>query len=88
MVKHPEAVANLGDLRGPDGNAYAIMARAERAMRKAGVAESEIDAYLADAMSDDYAHLLRVTQETVTCAISTPMIVSDLAATLRNGSED
>ena len=88
MVKHPEAVAMLGDLSGPDGNAYAIMARAERALRKAGVPQSEIDAYLADAMSDDYAHLLRVTQETVTCAISTPMIVSDLASVLRSGSED
>jgi hypothetical protein len=52
-------------LIGKDGNAFAILGAVAKAMRKAGVGASEIDAYQKQAMSGDYNHLLRVTMDTV-----------------------
>ena len=52
-------------LVGEDGNAFSIMARTKRAMRRAGVTKEEISAYLAEAASGDYNHLLAVTMRTV-----------------------
>lgn len=53
-------------LTGQDGNAFAVMGAVTKAMRKAHVPKADIDQYMADAMSGDYDHLLRVTCETVT----------------------
>ena len=52
-------------LSGEDGNAFFIISRTRRAMRKAGVVQSEIDAYQAEASSGDYDHVLRTTMATV-----------------------
>ena len=52
-------------LVGEDGNAFAVMARASMAMRKAGATEAECKEYLTKAMSEDYDNLLRVTLEYV-----------------------
>lgn len=52
-------------LTGEDGNAFAIMGAVQRALRGAGVPKSEIDAYMAESMSGDYNHLLRVAMDTV-----------------------
>ena len=48
-------------LAGQDGNAFAIMARANRALEKARVPNSVRKIYRSEAMSGDYDHLLQVT---------------------------
>jgi len=64
MPKYPEVKV---ELIGQDGNALAIIARVRRAMRAAGIDQKEIDAYMHQAMSSDYDHVLQVTMETVEC---------------------
>jgi hypothetical protein len=49
-------------LIGEDGNAFAILARAREALKKAG-REDEFDKFMAEATSKDYKHLLRVAME-------------------------
>lgn len=49
------------ELSGQDGNAFSILGRVQRAMRDAGIPEDQVKAYLAEAQSGDYDHLLRVT---------------------------
>lgn len=46
-------------LTGTDGNAFAIMGKVQRALRRAGVDEDEVKAYLDESMSGDYDNLLR-----------------------------
>jgi hypothetical protein len=46
-------------LVGEDGNAFAILGRCQQAMRQAGVSKAEIDAFLTEAKSGDYDHLLQ-----------------------------
>ena len=52
-------------LVGEDGNAFAIMGRVGRALRRAGYTQEEIDEYQNEATSGDYDNLLRVTMEYV-----------------------
>ena len=52
-------------LIGEDGNAFAIMGRVTRALKRAGYPKIEVDKYLEEAMSGDYDHLLRVTMKYV-----------------------
>lgn len=61
-VKYPEVNVSLV---GEDGNAFAILGRVQKALRRAGVPKEELDAYFAEATSGDYDHLLRVTMEWV-----------------------
>jgi len=49
-------------LVGEDGNAFAILARAKRALREAG-REEEIQDFVHEATSGDYDHLLRVVMQ-------------------------
>lgn len=53
----------------PGENSYplAILGRAERVMRRAGVPQAEIDDYRLNALAGDYRHLLKLTLETVRC---------------------
>lgn len=53
------------ELVGQDGNAFAILGQVQKAMRRAGVPADEIKAYMDDATSGDYDHLLQVTMQTV-----------------------
>lgn len=53
------------ELVGQDGNAFSIIGRVCRAIRKAKVSEDDITEYQQQAMAGDYNHLLRVTMETV-----------------------
>ena len=53
------------DLLGEDGNAFAIMGRVRKAMRRAGVENDVIEAYTKEATAGDYDHLLRVTMDYV-----------------------
>jgi hypothetical protein len=48
-------------LVGRDGNAFAILGRVTKAMRKHGVEKSEIDAFMQEATAGDYNHLLATT---------------------------
>ena len=61
-VKYPEVEV---DLVGEDGNAYSILGRVQKAMRRAGLPKDEIDAYLKEATAGDYNHLLATTCEWV-----------------------
>ena len=45
-------------LVGGDGNAFSVLGNVTRAMRKAGVEKPEIDAFMQEATSGDYDHLL------------------------------
>ena len=52
-------------LAGVDGNAYAIMGYVRIAMRRTGMSREDIDAYIKDATSSDYNHLLVVSSEMI-----------------------
>jgi hypothetical protein len=53
---HPEVTVHL---TGQDGNAFSILGRVQRALRQAGVSEGEITAFVDEACSGEYDHLLR-----------------------------
>ncbi len=52
-------------LVGEDGNAFAIMGKVVKAMRRAGCDSELITQYQREAMSGDYDNLLRVTMNYV-----------------------
>ena len=52
-------------LIGEDGNAFAILGKVTKAMKRAGYSQDEVKEYQAKAMSGDYDHLLAVTMEYV-----------------------
>jgi hypothetical protein len=52
-------------LVGEDGNAFSIMGRVSRAMRKNGYTNDEVEKYTKEAMAGDYDHLLQVTMSYV-----------------------
>jgi hypothetical protein len=54
--KYPNVTVQL---TGEDGNAIAIMARVQRALKKAGATPEELNQYTMDSMSGDYDNLLR-----------------------------
>jgi len=54
-TKHPEI--NI-PLVGEDGNAFSILGRVKRIMRRAGLPESEWQAFRDEATSGNYDHLL------------------------------
>ncbi|MCK5019237.1 MAG: hypothetical protein KAS32_19415 [Candidatus Peribacteraceae bacterium] len=47
-------------LAGLDGNAYSIMGRVVKALRRNGHTKEEISQYKEESMNGDYDHLLRV----------------------------
>lgn len=61
-VKYPGIRVQL---TGRDGNAFMVMGLVQKAMQRAGVPKYEIDAYLQEAMSGDYDHLLSTTMQWV-----------------------
>ena len=52
-------------LVGEDGNAFSIMGRVKKALRRAGADKEYIDKYLSEATAGDYDHLLVVSMEYV-----------------------
>ena len=52
-------------LIGEDGNAFYVLGKTIRALKKAGFSDDEIDEYKEKAMSGDYDHLLQVTMDYV-----------------------
>jgi len=53
------------ELVGQDGNAFAIMGRVSKALRKAGADEEYVKEYQYESMSGDYNNLLRVAMKYV-----------------------
>ncbi len=54
-------------LTGQDGNAFAILGKVKRALRKAGATDEQIEAFMTEAQSGDYNHLLATCMEWVNC---------------------
>ena len=46
-------------LTGEDGNAYSILGRVSHALRQAGVSQAEREAFLQEATTGDYDHLVQ-----------------------------
>lgn len=55
MSKYPNIVVPM---EGEDGNAFAILARVRKAMRRANLSETEWWAFHAEATCEDYNNLL------------------------------
>lgn len=53
--KYPDLEVRL---TGRDGNAFVILGIVQKALRRAHVPDEEVTAFMDDAMSDDYDHLL------------------------------
>lgn len=54
------------NLVGVDGNAFSVMGYVSKAMKRERKPQKEIDAYLKDAQSSDYDHLISVSVDMVT----------------------
>ena len=54
------------ELIGQDGNAFNVLGLVNRALRKGGVSNAEVSAFVAEATKGDYNHLLRIVQSWVT----------------------
>lgn len=52
-------------LSGEDGNAMFIIGRTTRAMKRAGVDQKDIDAFVNEAMSGNYDNVLQTVMRTV-----------------------
>ena len=63
-IKYPEIKVQLS---GEDGNAFFIIGRVRKAMKRAGVPQEEIEKYSDECTSGDYDHLLQTTMKWVTC---------------------
>ena len=56
--KVPEAERPTVKLIGEDGNAFSILARVRRALRRSGYSEAKVEEFTEEATSSDYNHLL------------------------------
>ena len=54
-IKYPDITVNI---IGQNGNAFYIFGICKRAMERAKLSQTEIDAFMTEAMSGDYDHLL------------------------------
>jgi len=63
--KYPDCKVQLS---GEDGNAFFIIGRTSKALRRAGAPKEDIDAYIAEATSGDYDHVLQTTMRWVATA--------------------
>lgn len=61
-VKYPNLTVQL---TGQNGNAFVIMGLVTNTMKRAKVSQETINAYMAEATSGDYDHLLRTTMRYV-----------------------
>lgn len=62
MARYPDVTVRLV---GENGNAFFILGKVVRAMRKAGLTQHQINEYVEEAQSGDYDNLLRVTMKYV-----------------------
>jgi hypothetical protein len=54
-------------LTGEDGNAFFILGKVAKALRRSGIETEEIDQFLTEAKSGDYDHLLATCMRWVDC---------------------
>lgn len=54
-VRHPEVAVRM---EGEDGNAFSILGRVRRALKRAGVPDAEVKEFNDEATAGDYNHLL------------------------------
>lgn len=54
-VKYPNIEVQLS---GEDGNAFFIIGRVRKALRKGGATTAECDEFMDEAMSGDYSHVI------------------------------
>lgn len=62
QIKYPHINVQL---IGADGNAFAILGRVSKAMRRGKCTAAQVDDFMTEATSSDYNHLLRTTMKTV-----------------------
>lgn len=62
---HPEVSVQLS---GHDGNAFIILGLCQKASRRAGLSDAQIDAFTEEATSDDYDHLIRIALHWFNCS--------------------
>ena len=62
LPKYPDVKVPL---LGEDGNAFAIIGRTTKELKRAKVGSDEVESYMKEAMSGDYDNVLRVTQRWV-----------------------
>lgn len=58
-MNEPKYPSITVQLTGQDGNAFAVLGRVSAAMRRAGVEDADIKAFVNDATQGDYDHLLQ-----------------------------
>jgi len=56
---------SLGDLSGPDGNAFFIMGKVHNAMLDNGYTIEQCNEYFKDATSGNYEHLVDISQKVI-----------------------
>lgn len=61
-IKYPDVKVPL---LGENGNAFSILGRVGKALKKAGVAVGEVSTYMDEATAGDYDNLLSVTMQWV-----------------------
>lgn len=61
-VKYPEVEVHLA---GDDGNAYSVIGKVRKALKRAGVEKEEIDKFTDEATSGDYNNVLKTCMEWV-----------------------
>ena len=61
--KYPDVKVQLS---GEDGNAFLVLGKVQKELRRAGVSADECQAFLDEATEDDYDHLLRTCMAWVT----------------------
>lgn len=54
--RYPDVTVTLV---GEDGNAFAILGKVRKALKRAGVPADEVDAFTSEATAGDYDHLLQ-----------------------------
>jgi hypothetical protein len=64
QTKYPHVKVRLV---GEDGNAFAILGRVTRAMRRAQLPKPEIDKFIEEATAGDYNHLLATCMAWIDC---------------------
>lgn len=69
---------HLGDLDGPEGNAFVILGRVERAMRQAGIPDKERRRFREEATRDEYAHFLDTVRRWVDAQITAAIMTERL----------
>lgn len=79
-MKAKAGYIELGNLYGPEGNAFVIMGRAQLALKDANRSKGEINAWMARAKAGSYADLLQLVLDTFTVGGRSKLQASNLIA--------